>query len=167
MYGNVAEFKSYHTSRGRLISPNWSDEYITAALLVASEWIDNKYGVLFSGQKTDGFSQTREWPRQYASTNETPIHIFEETDIPQRVVDATYEATFREATKSGALNVDFTPNKYNRVSVSEAVNADYTRNQTIQDRQVQIQIISQLMRPLVDPAKQGGSNNLSGNVNRI
>jgi hypothetical protein len=82
------------------------------------------------------------------------------------MADAAYEAAFRELTKAGALNVDFTPNKYNKASVDGAVAVEYTQNLLINDVQVQIGIIESILRPLLDPNKGGASSGLSGDVNR-
>lgn len=165
MYGNVADFEEYHEARGRTIPGTWDDVSMEAALLVASEWIDNKYGLLFEGYKTDGFLQEREWPRQAAYTNTFPSYAFASDEIPERVVQATYEAAFREATTPGSLNVDFTPGKYNSVSISGAIAVEYAQNLSAQDIQKQIVIIGQLLAPLLTDT--GSFSPLSGSMARV
>lgn len=164
-YGSVADFKAYHTSRGKTL-PSWSDEVIEAALLVASEWLDNIYKDVFSGYPIGGFDQEREWPRESALSNTYPQKVFSITEIPVRVEHATYEAAFREAASTGALNVDFTPNKYTSASVDGAVSVKYAQNLTINTAQVQIRIIDQLIYPLIDPLKAGAKSGLSGDSRR-
>jgi len=165
-YGSVADFKAYHTGRGRTVSDDWSDVQIEAALLVASEWLDDIYGEIFYGYKAGGWDQEREWPREQAATNTFPQHIFSNTDIPDRVENAAYEAAFREVGSVGSLNVDFTPNKYTKASVDDAVAVTYAQNLTIQDQQIQIKTVDSLVYPLLDPLKSGSSSGLSGDSRR-
>lgn len=166
-YGNATDFKTYQEARGRTIPAEWTDEVIEVALLVASEWLDKMYYERFFGQQTEGFEQERQWPRINAVTNTFPQHVYGDTDIPQRVIRATYEAAFREANSQGALNVDFTPNKYNKVMVDDAVTVEYAQNLTINSAQVQIREISGLISPLLDPTKRGNSSSLSGDSSRV
>lgn len=165
-YGSAAEFRTYHASRGRTISEDWSDAAIEAALLVASEWLDNIYGDEFVGWKTDGFDQEREWPRESAATDTYPQKVFTTTEIPDRVEQATYEAAWREMNSTGSLNVDFTPNKYNKAAVDGAVSVEYAQNLTLNDSQVQIRVVKALIKPLLDPQKAAASSTLSGSVSR-
>ena len=166
-YGNATDFKSYHEARGRSIPLTLDDDSIEVALLVASEYLDDKYEGSYFGYKTDGWEQERSWPRISAMTNTDPQHIFTNQEIPTRVVHATYEAAYREALSSGALNVDFKPNKYNSVSVSGAISVDYAKNQDINDVQVQIAKIGTLIKPLLDPRKEGYHSSLTGGSERL
>lgn len=165
-YGSAAGFITYHEGRGKTIPGTWDTERIEQALLVASEWLDDMYDNLWYGYATDGFEQERKWPREVAKTNTFPQYVFTNTQIPNRVVSATYEAAFKECTAFGSLNVDFTPNKYNSVSIDNALSVEYAKNQTIQDVQVQIRIIDSLMQPLIDPSNEGSKSSLSGASNR-
>ena len=165
-YGSAADFQTYHSARGRTILPTWDDATIEAALLVSSEWVDNNYGEQFSGYKTDGYPQTRQWPRNQAITNTFPQYVFEDTEIPDEMADATYEAAFRELTTPGSLNVDFTPNKYLSASVEDAVEVKYAQNLTLETSQVQIRVISSILFPLLDPDKTASFSGLSGDISR-
>jgi len=165
-YGSAANFTTYHEDRGRTVPAEWTDSIKEAALLLASEWIDNLYGESFYGYPTDGFLQERQWPREDARTNTYPEHLFTNTETPDNVADATYEAAFRELTSPGALNVDFTPNKYNKASVDGAVTVEYAQNLTVNDAQVQIRVVDPILSPLLDPAKGGSFSGLSGDVSR-
>lgn len=165
-YGTAADFTTYHTDRGGVIPASWTDSVIEAALLLSSEWLDGIYADSFYGYKTGGFDQVREWPREAALTNTYPQKVFTDTEIPTRVEEAVYEAAFRELTTPGALNVDFTPNKYNKVSVSGAVSVEYAQNLSVNDSQLQILKVSSLIEPLLDPTKRGSSSKLSGSISR-
>lgn len=165
MYGSAVEFETYHESRGRTVPNNWHTDYIESALLVASEWVDNKYGDRFYGYPSNGYLQTRQWPRKAAYTNTTPVYVFSEVEIPTEVVSAVYEAAWREATTQGSLSVDFTPSKYTAVAVNGAVSVTYNTTNDVTSVQKQIEIIELLLKPLFDPYKY--SSSLSGSVSRV
>ena len=150
MYGSAADFTTYHEARGRTISEDWDIDVIEAALLVASEWVDNSFGDLFSGFPTDGYLQERQWPRTSAYTNTYPIYVFAVDEIPTDLENAVYEAAFREATSNGSLSVDFTPTKYKSVSIDSALRVEYLQNLDVHNSQKQIQIIDMLLSPLLD-----------------
>lgn len=165
-YGSRAGFIEYHEARAREIPATWDNQFIDASLLVASEWIDNIYGSQFSGQKTGGFAQVREWPRlsAYATVPPSP-YLFDDDAIPDRVISATYEAAWRQATTPGSLQVDYTPGKYRSVSVDGAVSVDYALFLQASDVQTQIGIIDSLLWPLLN-GPNGGMSTLSGGTNR-
>lgn len=167
IYGDKAGFESYHESRGRELPGTWDDDVIEAALLVASEWIDNIYGAQFSGQKTGGFDQEREWPRSgaYATVPPAP-HLFPDDVTPDRVIKATYEAAWRQASTPGSLQVDYTPGKYKSVSIDGAISVDYAQFSQATDIQTQIGIVDSLLWPLLNAAGAGMSS-MSGGVNRV
>lgn len=159
-YGNADDFIEYSDSRGRMVPAVWDTDRIEAALIVASEWIDNKYGDKFTGYRTDGYTQKRQWPRQAAFSNTLPPHNFATDEIPPELAQATYEAAFREAENPGSLNVDFTPDRYTEVAVEGAIRVKYTQNLQIADRQLQINIIDSILRYLID--ETGSTNTLGG-----
>lgn len=164
-YGSDEDFVSYITSRGRDIPGTWDDGAIDAALLVASEWIDNVYGSSFAGYKTGGFAQEREWPRAGAYTNSYPSHVFADSDIPTRVAHATYEAAYRQLTLPGSLQVDYKPNKYKRVSVDGAISVEYAQFSSSADVQSKFSVIESLMAPLLT-ATGANLSPLSGGTSR-
>jgi len=165
-YGSRAAFIEYHESRGREIPGTWDNDYINAALLVASEWIDNIYGARFSGQKTGGFDQVREWPRlnAYADVPPTP-HLFPDDEIPDRIVYASYEAAWRQATTPDSLQVDYTPGKYKSVSIDGALSVNYAQFSQVADIQTQIGVVDSLLWPLLTGPSGIGSS-LSGGTKR-
>ena len=164
-YGSAAGFKTYHDERGRDVPPHWHDADITAALLVASEWLDGAYASLWSGAPTGGYTQERQWPRTGATTNTTPAYEFTNSEIPQSVVNATYEAAYRELSTPGSLSVDFTQSKFNQVRVDGAIQVEY-RNDFVSSSEVQLQItsIQNMMSPLVTNTS---SSFLSGASTRV
>lgn len=167
IYGSNEGFQEYFESRGQDIPGTWDDTYIAAALLVASEWVDGVYGPQFSGYKTGGYNQEREWPRAAAYANVYPCYNFANTDIPDRVVNATYEAAFRQATTPGSLSVDYVPGKYKSVSVDGAISVDYAQFSSTSDVQMQIAVIDVLLWPLLNAPGSGGFSGLSGPAARV
>lgn len=150
VYGSAVGFITYHESRGRELPGTWNDDGIAAALLVASEWIDFIYGEQFTGYKTGSFTQDRQWPRQGAWAKTLPIHLFATSDIPERVVNAAYEAAWRQLVTPGSLMVDYTPGRYRSVRVDGAISVDYTLFYYATDIQTQIGIIDSLLWILLD-----------------
>lgn len=166
-YGTAAGFIIYSEARSRVILATWVTAVIEAALLLSSEWLDDQYDAVWTGYATDGFTQVLKWPRASATTNTFPQHVFADTDIPDDVVSAVYEATFRELTTTGSLRKDFTSSKYIKVAISGALAVEYDNSNRAADVQLQIPVIESLMQPLLDESKQGSFSSLSGAVSRV
>lgn len=151
----VDGFEQYHSTRGRVIPGTWDNTAIEGALLIASEWIDNIYGNLFIGQKTDGFLQEREWPRINASVLDVRYpYIFGREEIPERITKAVYEAAWRQASNPGSLMVDYTPGKYKSVKIDGAVSVDYAQFSSSAEIQTTYPIIDSLLSVLMTTAGQ-------------
>lgn len=166
-YGNASGFKNYLSERGREVSDDWDDSDINAALLVASEWLDNQYEDIWIGYKT-AFEQERSWPRQLAVVHTYPYHVYSTTDIPLQVIQATYEAAERQLNNKGSLQIDYKPSIYKSVSVHNAVIVEYNDSVTSSgDVQTQITIIQNLMSSLIDPEKGVNNNPLCGKLVRV
>ena len=164
-YGTVSGFQEYNLARGRSISELWYDAYIQAALVVASEWLDNAYDKIWFGYAVGGYTQERKWPRASAMTTSTPVYVFREDETPEAVLQATYEAAFREATKPGCLLLAFTPQKYKSASISGAIDVEYVVPNDASEIQTQMPIIGLLMEPLIDP-RRGSTGGYSGTLGR-
>ena len=165
-YGNVDGFKEYFTARGKVVPEEWDNSKIESALLVSSEWLDYRFEDSWIGYKVK-FDQERSWPRQSAVVQSFPYHVYKTDEIPEQVVKATYEAAFRELTKQGSLQVDFTPNKYKSVSVSGAISVEYNSLSYASDVQIEIPVIEDLMSVLTDSTKSGAFSSVSGKVSRV
>lgn len=165
-YGNAEDFKKYHTSRGKQIPEAWDTSLIESALLVASEWLDFQYETSWIGYKKGGYNQERSWPRESAIVQYYPFNTIPNDEIPIQVVNATYEAAFREAENKGCLTTDFKQNKYKSVSISGALSVEY-RTGTAGDSQLEIPIVENLMSILLDDSSAGNFSNYSGKAVRV
>lgn len=150
-YGSIQGFVDYHEARGRTVHANWHDEFIAAALLVASEWIDSVYGKLFTGYPTGGYNQERQWPRTAAWAYINPIYNFPTNAIPKEVEYATYEAAWQQANSPESLSVNYTPNKYKKAAVDGAVSVEYAQFSSSADLQMQLTSVDRWLAILLNP----------------
>ncbi|TPK59038.1 DnaT-like ssDNA-binding protein [Mesorhizobium sp. B2-5-1] len=103
-YGDDAGFTAYAAAAGYTVPAGT----ISAARQRGSAYIDGTYGMRFPGQPTGGIAQEREWPR----TGATAFGAALASDlIPQRVIDASYEAAYLELKNTGSLSISFDPSK--------------------------------------------------------
>ncbi|MGX9120329.1 DnaT-like ssDNA-binding protein [Mesorhizobium sp. BHbsci] len=101
-YGDDAGFTAYAAAAGYTVPVGT----ISAARQRGSAYIDGTYGMRFPGVPTGGLAQERAWPRTgatvYGATLASDL-------IPQRVIDASYEAAYLELNNPGSLSVTFDP----------------------------------------------------------
>ena len=162
-YGTDAGFITYHTARGRAAAIADHDACeITAARLVASEFLDARYAASFPGTKVGMRGQIREWPR--IGGIDRFGYAIPQNAVPVEVENAIYELTLRQLDKPGSLVVDWTPNKYRSVSVDGAVSATYATFGSAADAQTQFLIVDQILGPILSGAGEVAS--LSGSINR-
>lgn len=100
-YGTEADFDAYCEARG--ITP--ADGDVEPALLRASVWIDGMFRSRFSGTRTEGRDQVRQWPRTGAT--DVDDEDIADDEVPVEVEQATYEAALRELTRPGSLTPDY------------------------------------------------------------
>lgn len=110
IYGSVAGANAYFTARGNAA---WTgdDGAKLAALTVASDYIDGRYRYqlypggrwksMFSGVRTAGYGQDREWPRTGATDGED--NAIPDGTTPTPIEYATYEAALIQLTSPGSL----------------------------------------------------------------
>lgn len=162
-YGDAAGFKAYWLARGDITAATMDNTAIEAALLVASEWIDQSFRMQFGGDKVGQRAQIREWPRNGAIDIDN--HYIASDAIPREVLAATYEATFRQMTTPGVFFKDYTPSKYKSVSISGALSVDYAIGSAY-DFQTQFPAIAAILIPVLTAEGTGGFAGLSGSVAR-
>lgn len=104
-YGTDEAMKAYWDAAGYTYE---SDAPFAALRQRGSTYIDATYGGRFPGTPTGGIDQERAWPRTGASVYGSTLSS---TVIPQRVVDASYEAAYIEMNSPGSLTATFDPAK--------------------------------------------------------
>ncbi len=159
IYGTRAGYSSYHTARNHSLASH-TDARVDAALIVASEWIDAVYRMSFPGLKVGMRSQEREWPREGGM--DIYGYAISSASVPTEIINATYEAAYRQIETPGCLSIDWTPSKYKRVSVDGAVSAEYQTFDSIGDAQMRLAIVDQILDPILtgtgaDISKHSGS----------
>lgn len=163
-YGSVAGADAYFMARGR---SDWVDaptELKEPALIIASEWIDARYGSQFPGYPTGKAAQVRLWPRTTAQN--IYLEAIATDAIPEQVERATYQVALREIISPGSLNVDWTPGKEKlSVSVSGAVAVTYAGAYSYQDAQVTIGGIGAILAPVLNP--NAATSMYSGRTSRV
>lgn len=162
-YGTAQGFRDYHEARGRNVDGFDDDPEVEAGLLVASEWLDARYGSSFPGTKVGMRSQTREWPRNSAADRDG--YVIPADAVPVEIERATYEATLRQLAAPGSLSVDWTPSKYKRASVDGAVSVEYAGFSMAMDAQTRFTVIDEILAPILSLDR--GSSMLSGRACRV
>lgn len=164
-YGTATGYRAYWTARGRVVDPTLDDDDIQAALLVASDWLDNRYRPIWGNGwtfKVGQRDQVREWPRSgYVDYQGYGV---DSTTVPIEVQNATYEAAYRELASAGSLTKDYTASKYKSASVDGAVSVTYNTDIIAADVQLQMPEIDAILYPLNASAYANG--NLSGKSGR-
>jgi len=164
IYGTRSGADSYHTERGNAAWGAASTGDRDAALILAAEWIDDKFGTSFPGEKTDKRDQEREWPRENAA--DIFGDTISSTAVPSELERAAYEVALRHIEKPGSLFVDWTPGKEKlSVAVSGAVSVTYAGAFNMHDAQLQIGKIGGILRPILSASAETWS--LSGRSGRV
>lgn len=162
-YGTAAAFIAYHTARLRDVTPYDSAE-IEGALLVASEWLDGAFHERWPGRRLlSPTSQVRDWPRSWATYSDRYYWI-DATVVPVEIEHATYEAALRHLVDETALLTDYTPDKYESVSIDGAVAVKYRKLDAV-TVQKQFPIIGHILGRLLGGAN--GGSPLSSSISRV
>lgn len=161
-YGTFAGLHAYCDERN--IAFTHSEAHSVSALIVASEWLDARYGSSFPGVKTGRREQVREWPRTAAY--DWHGDSIGNTEVPREVEQAAYQGALRELTTTGSLSVDVTPNKYLKAAVSGAVSVEYATFSNAVDAQSKFQIIDEILLPLISGPYNASHSHLSGSASR-
>lgn len=104
-YGDEAGLTAWLSANGHTLPTGSPD----AAVLLerGSVYIDGTYAGRFPGTPTGGAAQEREWPRTGA-TDRYGNALASDT-VPQRVINAAYQAAYLEAGSPGMLATTYTP----------------------------------------------------------
>jgi hypothetical protein len=145
-YGTVSGFRTYHTARG-VSTDAYSDSEVEIRLLIASEWLDGRFGSRYTGLKKGNRDQIRDWPRTMGIDKDG--WWIPDTLIPTEVENATYEAALEELEAPGALNKNFTASQYSQVSVTGALHVQYLQNRGVSDVQTRFTAVEQALAPVL------------------
>lgn len=164
VYGTIAAADAYHAERGNTAWAAAVSGAKTAALVIASEWLDNKYGAIFPSYKTGFRAQIREWPR--VGVVDWYGYMIGAAEIPREIENATYEVALRQIKTPGSTDLDVTLAKtFKSVSVQGAVSVTYLGAMTVADMQLVMPIVGKILQPIMTGPNANVSF-LSGSVVR-
>jgi len=152
-YVSENDFGTYCDDRG--ITPATGDA--EAALVRATQWIDNTYRNRFPGHRVNGRVQALEWPRGYAY--DAFGYAVEDNGVPAEIVQATCEAALRELTETGSLAPDLDRGGQIRELQAGSVRVVYGTNATAQTF---FQIIDGILARLLGAKSQYTSKAVRG-----
>lgn len=163
-YGTEEGFVAYVEAMGYDIATSPSEE-IVSGLLRGSVYIDGKYRGRFSGWKTGGRSQEREWPRTGAT--DTAGEEIADDEVPVEIERATYEAAFRELENPGSLMPDYVASERVESEKVGSLAVSYATSITMSaaDAQPVIGMIDGILAPLIGGGASGSQ--LFGESTRI
>ncbi|MCK2149528.1 hypothetical protein MYE70_10665 [Marinobacter alexandrii] len=101
-YGDDAGFQAYADANGYTVPAGT----VAAARLRGSVYLDGHYYRRWPGQPTDGIDQERSWPRKGAVDRYG--NAIPSSEVPQRVINASYEAALLEMKTPGFFSKTFT-----------------------------------------------------------
>lgn len=129
----------------------------TAAVLRqrGAVYIDGTYGLRFSGTPTGGAAQERAWPRTGATDRWG--NALDANTVPTRVVEASFEAAWAEASSPGSLSASgSTAARVKREKVEGAVEVEYQSSSgatgLLADLTPMITTVEGILAPLLVPA---------------
>ena len=106
MYGSLAEAETYHANRNRSEWAAADPQEQTAALEMASTYLDSLYEPRYVGERAGGVEQSLGWPR--VGQRVTALGLSDET-VPLLIQSASYELAYYELTNPGSLFRVFDP----------------------------------------------------------
>jgi len=104
-YGDDGGFTAWLTANGHSLPEGAPSEAVLRQR--GSAYIDNTYGLRFPGTPTGGATQERSWPR--ASATDRWGNALDPNTVPTRVIEASYQAAYLEASTPGILTTTYTP----------------------------------------------------------
>lgn len=116
--------------------------------LRGSSYIDATYGARFRGHPTGGVLQERAWPR-------VDVDGVPDNEVPQRVINASYEAALQEAREPESLSAfGSAAHRVKRERVEGAVDVSYAdgSGNLAADMAVVFTGIEGLLQPFLRPA---------------
>ena len=147
-YGSDDEFQAYATAAGYTLPDGGN---ITAARQRGSVYIDGSYEPFFPGVPTDPV-QERSWPRTGAVDRYG--RSLDPDAVPQRVINASYEAAYLELQEPGSLSATISGNERIKTLKAGSVEIDYadsTSTDAISGAIPKATVIEGILAPLLQP----------------
>lgn len=168
-YGTETGFFEYFDLRGVDIDPALiADPSLVPGLLIrASEWLDAIYGSQWGGYKRRERDQIRDWPR--FSAYDINDDLIDENTIPVELEHATYVAAASVQSDSTILSSNYTPSRFNKVSIDGALSVDFRNFTSSSEVQTKITLVEQLLSRILNPDGPFGANftnGLNGKIGR-
>lgn len=118
-------------------------------------YIDGTYGLRFPGTPSGGAAQERAWPRTGATDRWG--NVLEASAVPSRVIEASFEAAWAEASSPGSLSASgSTAARVKREKVEGAVEVEYQASSSssglLADLTPMITTVEGVLAPLLAPA---------------
>lgn len=125
-YGTVEDALEYHLALGNeaWLDDTKDDAQRLTALIRGARALDGRYGRMFPGEKTGGYTQVRAWPREgafdYCAGEELPTSL-----IPLSIIHASFELALVELAQPGAATPTLS---LGRLTKSESVDGAASRS---------------------------------------
>lgn len=149
-YGSDDGFTAYLTAAGRTI-PDGANR--AAFRQRGSVYVDGTFGPRFPGEPANGIAQERAWPRTGAA--DIYGNTIADDVVPQRVIDASYEAAYIEMMTPGALSVVVDPARRLRRQKVDVIEREFFEPKSgsmfAPDAPVS-SVIEGILYPLIGPA---------------
>ncbi len=150
-YGTDEGFAAYAAAAGYTLPVGAN---VPAGRQRGTLYVDGTFGARFSGVPTGGAEQERAWPR----TGATDVYgnALDLATVPQRVIDASYEAAYIELTRPGSLFVTVDPAKRMKRQKVEGIEREFfeagSSNNIFAPNAPISSIIEGILAPLIGPA---------------
>lgn len=154
-YVSLADADTYHTSHN---AGQWTGEDTAkeAALRRATMWIDGRYRSRFPGSRSNGRSQSLEWPRKNAY--DTAGDLIGGTEIPNEVVQAVCEAALRELASAGSLSPDIVEAQTVQSESVGPISTTYAAKSGVDAQRPVLTVVDDLLAPVL--SRRGGTKTL-------
>ncbi|TPW26029.1 DnaT-like ssDNA-binding protein [Pararhizobium mangrovi] len=117
----------------------------------ASVYVDGLYYDRFPGRPAGGAAQDRQWPRAVAVDRYG--HALDDVTVPQRVIDASYQAAWIEAQNPGTLATTYTPGQNKVLTEVKGIKWEVVGNANADRAMVPVSTaVEALLAPILTPA---------------
>lgn len=152
-YGDNAGLDAMVAAMGYIYPSGVTEGQKDAARQRGSIYIDGTYGYRFTGVPTGGAAQERQWPRTGARDiygNSLPSDT-----VPQRVIDASYEAAFLTLSNPSIFATTYTPGTNKVLTEVKGIKWEVVGDASASGAMIPIStVIEGILAPLLSPKTQ-------------